>query len=174
MALRLAKVIEHEKLYSEVNDAGLKLKIMMAQIQKIQVEHIIVLLALWHCGAAMMSEIDEFRNDPDLHTLASSGEDLPRLIDLKQSGLMPNIKTLLIIDKEAKDVDIKKVQELNLRLLFLYELVKNDPYPNETIILPGSRREGASILLETSGTTGFEKVFFGLINDLIIVSYTDT
>jgi len=163
MAFRLAKVIEHEKLYSEVFDAGKKLKIMLAQIQKVQVEQIIVLLALWHCGAAIMSEIDEFRTDPELHTLASSGEDLSRLIELKQSGLMPNIKTLLIIDQEAKDSDIKKAQELKLRLLFLYELVKNDPYPGETIILSGSRRDDVAILIETSGTTGFEKVFLLII-----------
>ncbi len=155
MSRNIAKAIEHEKLYSEVEEFG-KWRILICQMQMVQVEQLILTLALWHLGATMMSETEEFRPMPEFHTIATSVDDLARILELKQNGKIPNIKTVLVFGQVGTE-DKKKAEVIQVRLIeFEWLINEGKKYPE--IGLPGSRRDDISIIIETSGTTGYDKV----------------
>ena len=170
MAESLARAIEHHKLYSEVMD-GCKRRIMLCQMQLVRYEQIVLSLALWHVGAAIMSETVEARSQPDFHLMATSAEDFPRILDLRKEGKVKNFDSILLFDK-PKPEDVKAAEELKLKIYLYEDLIKEGKNYKDAQLI-GSGRDDICAIIDTSGTSGVDKsVMFSNYLLLYIVWYT--
>ena len=170
MAEDLARALEHHKIYSEVME-GTKRKILMCQVVFVRYEQLILTLALWHTGAAIMTETEEARSQPEFHSMGTTAEDLPRILDLKKNGRMNNYDSLLLFDK-PKPEDAKTAEELKLKI-YLYEDLLKEGKTLKDVKLPGSKRDDLAIIIDTSGTSGIDKsVMLSQYLTLYLVFYT--
>ena len=152
-ALSLAKSLSYYKLYSEVFE-GRKRKILMCQMQEVRAEQIVLTLALWHIGASIMSEAEQFRTLPEFHLLATTAEDLPRILELKKTGKAPNLVSVLLFDRPSAE-DQKLADKLKINICLYDELIKEGKTLSD-IPLDGSSLDDIAIIFDTSCGNGKE------------------
>jgi hypothetical protein len=152
----LARGLERHQLYSRLVEQGRNRKIIGMVVSRFQEEVVVLNMALWHIGGTLMSETDEYISFSEVHVVATSVEHLPVIIDLKTRNLLPYVTTVLVFQPVPAPL-AAAAAALKLEFYSYLQLIEEGKLHPE-VPLPGSCRDDIATIIDTSGTTGFDKV----------------